>query len=704
VLPQIEVRGEAPSPTDSVQPVSMSDMLAGTLLDIAPLEGDDFQSLLPLLPGVVRGPDGRLRIKGGQPTQSALQVSSASMNDPSSGEFDLELPAQSVESVEVLANPFAAEFGRFTTSITQIRTRRGTNEWEIKPGNLVPRIGKGFTRIRGWEPRFSVRGPLKRDRVFLSQDFQFRYVTTPVKSLPDEPEMEVTSFDTFTRVDTVLSSRHTLGGGLLTFPREVIGATMNTFRPPETTPEFHQKGWATGVVDRFSLTPDLVLESTLSGRWFEIDINVAGPDDATRAPMVYAPQTQSGVFFNNQEREVASVQWVEALSFSSDLWRGQHVFKVGTDLQHSHFDGFSESRPVEVRRLDGSLAELTAFSPRTEQQVSGVEFAAFVQDRWRLGSRVTLELGLRMDHDAVVERVNWSPRAGAALAILPEGRAILRGGYGKFVQRAPLNVDAFQSFESRIVTRFAPDGSMLAPPVAFANVTAPRLRTPEAEVGNLEWNQRFGRRWLAKIAYLDRRGDHEFVLTPDPARGEILLSSSGTSRYRELETTTRYLGGERRDLTVSYVWAKGTADLNNYDQFFGNLRNPILRANEHGLIPTDVRHRLLVRGTFGLPGQWDFAPVLEIRSGFPWSAVDEFQDFVGPRNAAGRLPVVRSLDFTIQRPWRFKKYRFRAGLKVYNIFGDSAERDVQANLASPDYGSFFNPIERSIGFVFGAAR
>jgi hypothetical protein len=96
--------------------------------------------------------------------------------------------------------------------------------------------------------------------------------------------------------------------------------------------------------------------------------------------------------------------------------------------------------------------------------------------------------------------------------------------------------------------------------------------------------------------------------------------------------------------------------------------------------------------------------VLEIRSGFPWSAVDEFQDFVGPRNAAGRLPVVRSLDFTIQRPWRFKKYRFRAGLKVYNIFGDSAERDVQANLASPDYGSFFNPIERSIGFVFGAAR
>src|ERR671928_232760 len=54
------------SPTESVQPVATSDMLAGSVLDVAPLEGDDFQSLMPLLPGVVRGPDGRLRAKGGQ--------------------------------------------------------------------------------------------------------------------------------------------------------------------------------------------------------------------------------------------------------------------------------------------------------------------------------------------------------------------------------------------------------------------------------------------------------------------------------------------------------------------------------------------------------------------------------------------------------------------------------------------------------------
>ena len=699
VMPEIEVRAETPSPTDSVQPVSMSDMLAGSVLEIAPLEGDDFQSLLLLLPGVVRGPDGRLRIKGGQPSQGALQVSSASLNDPSSGDFDLDLPGQSVESVEVLANPFAAEYGRFSTSVTQIRTRRGTNDWEIKPGNFIPRFRKAFSGIRGFEPRFSLRGPLKRDRVFFAQEFQFRYVATPVKSLPDEPEIALKSFDTFTRLDAVVSARHTLGGGLIGFPREVKRATMSTFRPPEVTPDFNQSGWSSGAVDRLSLAPDVVLETTLSGRWFEINVNTDG-----RTPMVFAPQTERGSFFNDQEREVNSVQWVEALGVSRK-WHGQHVFKFGTDLQRSHFTGFSASRPVEIRRLDGSLAELTVFGDRSAQHVGGFEFAVFAQDRWRVNSRVTFELGLRSDRDAVVEQVNWSPRAGVAIGVAPEGRAILRGGVGKFVQRTPLNIEAFPSFEPRTVARFTPGGAPLGPPIAFVNRIAPDLHTPEALVANVEWNQRFGRRLLLKLELLQRRGSHEFILEPDAAARELTLSSSaGLSRYKELEVTTRYLGGERRDVTLSYVWAKGTADLNSYDLFYGNLRTPIVRPNENNLIPTDVRHRLLLRGTLGLPGKWDFAPILELRSGFPWSAVDEFHDFVGPRNRAGRLPVVRTLDFTLARPWRFKKRRFRAGLKLYNVFGASADRDVQNNLTSPDYGTFYNPIERSIGFTFGSAR
>ena len=698
VAPAVEVRAPT-SPTQSVQPVSSSDMLSGSVLDIAPLEGDDFQSLLPLLPGVLRGPDGRLRAKGGQATQGALQISSTSLVDPSSGDFDLELPGQSLESIEMLTNPFAAEHGRFSTSLTQIRTRRGTNDWEIKPGNMFPRLSKRLGHVRGFEPRFSVRGPLKRDRLFLAQDFQFRYVNDPVRSLPGEPEIGLRSFDSFTRIDSVLSTRHTLGGLVVMFPRRIERLTMNTFRPPEVTPAFNQSGVSVGAQDRFAISPTIVLESTLASRLFEINVNADG-----RQPMIYTPETQQGTFFNDQEREVRSVQWVEALSLVLDKWRGSHLFKFGLDFQGSQYNGSSMSRPVEIRRSDGSLAERIVHGGSTAQEAGAAELALFAQDQWRLGSRVTLELGVRMDRETLIERVNWSPRGGISIGVLPEGRGILRGGVGRFRQRTPLNVGAFDQFESRIVTRFGPGGDTVGAPVTLVNIPAPDLRTPEAIAGNIEWNQRLGRRVLLKANYLGRTGSHEYILEPNQERGEVRLMSTGKSRYWEFEVTGRYLGGERQDLTVSYVRSRGFADLNNYDQFYGNFRNPIIRANENSLIPTDVPHRLLVRGTIGLLGEWDIAPVIEIRSGFPWSAIDEYQDFVEQRNRTGRLPRVHTLDVSLSRPWHVWRYRFRGGIKVYNLLGTSAAREVQNNVAASDFGRFFNPIERSIGFVLGSVN
>lgn len=689
-LPEVRVRADSSSPTDSLQPVSMSDMLSPSLFQTAPLEGDDFQSLLPLLPGVVRDADGRLL--------GALQMSSASLIDPSSGDFDLDLPAQSVESVEVLPNPFAAEYGRFSSSMTTIRTRRGTSAWEVSSGNLVPRFRGVLQSVRGFEPRLSVRGPLKRDRLFLAQDVQLRYVATPVRSLPGDPRVTLRSFDSFTRLDGVLSARHTLGGGVILFPRKVSHVTMNTFRPIGATPDFSQNGWSVGAVDRLALLPNVAVETTLSVRRFEIEVNAARHE-----PMVYAPDSQGGGFFNDQERHVTSVQWVEALSLARNLWRGQHVFKFGTDLQASDFHGTSLSRPVEIRRLDDTLAERIDFGGPTSQRVRGLELAAFAQDRWRVNSRIAVEVGGRFDRDAVVERVNWSPRAGVAIAVLPQRSAIVRGGIGRFVQRTPLNVGAFPTFESRTATRYDTAGLTLAPPVQLANSIDGPLHTPRALVGNLEWDQRFGRRVFLKVSGLQRTGAHEYVVSPDAAAGRLRLSSTGRSQYRELETTTRYVA-RQRDVTVSYVWARGTADLNNYDQFFGNLRNPIVRANEYNLIPTDVRHRLLLRGTIGILGRWDLAPVLELRSGFPWSALDEFLDVRGPRSRAGRLPVVHTLDVAASRPWQLGKYRFRAGLRAYNVFGAAAERDVQASVTSPLLGTAYNPIDRSIGFVLSSSR
>lgn len=700
VRESVDVVVPANSPTESLQPVAVSDLLTGTKMDVQPLAGDDFQSLLTVLPSILRGPEGRLRIKGGAPTTGALQVSSASLNDPSTGDFDLELPSGAVESVEVLSNPFAAEYGRFSTSVTQVRTKRGTNEWVIRPTNLVPGFGKGFGFVSKFEPRLSISGPIRKDKLLLGQYIQYRFLRTSVKSLPDEPQIGVDSFDSFTRLDAVLSSRHALTAGVIYFPRKITNATMSTFRPEETTPRFTQEGFSAGVVDRLILSSNAVLETTAAVRMFEVDQKSKGD-----LAMVYAPQGQTGHYFNSQERDVRSIQLVEVLTMSKDQWLGQHVFKFGADLQHSRYDGVDRSQQIDVVRLDGSLAERTIYlTAVSNPDVEGTEFAVFAQDRWRVNDRLNFEFGLRADRDSIVERVNYSPRAGVSVSLLPEGRGILRGGIGKFAERTPLNLGAFTQYGAQTVARFAANGSPIGAPVTYTHVVDEALKTPESMVQTVAWDQRIGRQFFFKAAYLHRSGSHAYALNPDAGRGALVLGSSGESKYWEVETTGRYLASEHRDVSVSYVRAHGTRDLNDYDQFFGNIRNPIVRPNERSLNPTDVPNRVIVRGSIGLPGQWVFAPLFEWRTGFPWSAVDEFQDFVGERNRAGRLPSVSTLDFTLARPWRFKKYRFTAGIKVYNAFDTGNERDVQNNVTSPDYGKFYNPIQRSIGFVLGTSR
>ena len=111
-----------------------------------------------------------------------------------------------------------------------------------------------------------------------------------------------------------------------------------------------------------------------------------------------------------------------------------------------------------------------------------------------------------------------------SVSVLPEGRGILRGGFGKFAERTPLNVGAFTQYDAQTVTRFAADGTPLGAPVTFAHVVDGALKTPESIVQTVAWDQRFGRRFFFKAAYLHRNGSHAYIVDPDPARGVLTLA------------------------------------------------------------------------------------------------------------------------------------------------------------------------------------
>ena len=296
----------------------------------------------------------------------------------------------------------------------------------------------------------------------------------------------------------------------------------------------------------------------------------------------------------------------------------------------------------------------------------------------------------------MIERVNWSPRGGVSVAVLPEGRAILRGGVGKFRQRTPLNIGAFGQFESRVVTRFGLDGQPLGPPVELVNVPAPDLRTPEAVTGNIEWNQRFGRRVLFKANYLRRKGSHEYILEPDPdARARCSLLSTGTSRYWELEVTGRYLGGERRDLTVSYVRSHGAADS---EQLRSVLRQP--PQSDH---PPERAQPDSHRRATSVPGarhhraaRVDGISLQSSRSardsrGRP-STSSRTSSVRG--TAPGACPRCRTFDFSLSRPWQ-RAGSTASGAESRSTTSSARRRSAMSKTTSPHRTSASSSIQSS---------
>ena len=123
-----------------------------------------------------------------------------------------------------------------------------------------------------------------------------------------------------------------------------------------------------------------------------------------------------------------------------------------------------------------------------------------------------------------------------SVSLLPEGRGILRGGFGKFAERTPLNVGAFTQYDVQTVSRFAADGTPLGAPVTFAHVVDGSLKTPESIVQTVAWDQRFGRRFFFKSAYLHRNGSHAYIVDPDAeprpadARLDRVSRNTGSSR------------------------------------------------------------------------------------------------------------------------------------------------------------------------------
>ena len=138
--------------------------------------------------------------------------------------------------------------------------------------------------------------------------------------------------------------------------------------------------------------------------------------------------------------------------------------------------------------------------------------------------------------------------------------------------------------------------------------------------------------------------------------------------------------------------------MNTADNFLGDFPALVIRPNQYGPLPFDAPHRFLAYGEIKAPYEITISPSLEIRSGFPFSLVNDRLDFIGARNQAGRFPTFISLDAQILKGFKvpFLDKRARAGVAIFNITNHFNPRDIQNNTGSLHVGEFFNSLGTSV--------
>lgn len=678
----------------------------------APLIDQRFQDALPLLPGVVRGPDGNLNIKGTRPSQSGILVSSLNVTDPWTGTPAIELPLEAVETVQVHSNPYSAEYGKFTGAVTTIETRSGSNDLRYLFTGVLPRPrwrdGKMFG-IGAATPRIAVGGPIKKDKLFFFQSLEYRFVRTNVPSLETleehQRDIQRESFDSFSRLDYVVNSNNRLTASFSIFPQKHDYFNLNTFNPSDTTANFHQRGWFLAFNEQATFRSGGLLQSSFSVKQFDGDIF-----GNSGAPYEITPERNFGGWFNRQHRESRRYELLEIYNFAPLNWRGSHALKAGVNYSYTTFTGSDRNAPVNILRANGTRYQTITFAGTGDLDRRQNEVSGFVQNKWIVNTRVVLDLGLRYDRDRIGGENNFAPRVGLVLVPTSNGRTVVRGGAGLFYDKIPLNVGSFEQYEDFAVTTFANDGTTIVDdPRLFVNTAPSALENPYSLAWNAQIDHEVNPRLLLRLGYEERSTRRDFVVEPVPDAGtlntgRLLLLNSGRSRYRELQGVARFRFQEGRNIFLSYVRSQARGNLNDFNHYFGNLKQAVIRPDEYARLPFDVPNRMLFWGEFALPFDVVATPVVDWRSGFPFSLVNEQQDFVGPRNERGRFPSLFSVDVLVTKgltiPFRGKKYRGRAGMTIFNITNHWNPRDVQNNLDSRQFGTFFNSPGLSVRLKF----
>jgi hypothetical protein len=721
--------------TAGADPIAATaDSARGADVRAAPERPATLREALPLIPGVVRTPEGKLAISDAAEHRNSLLVDSLDATDPATGSFGATVPVDSVVAFNVYKSPFLAEFGRFTSAVVVVETRGGGDAWRWELNDPTPefRILGGHLRgIRGWTPRLNFNGPVIPGCLYLSESVEYAFKKTPVKTLAfpfNEDKRE--SWNSLTRLDWVASPSQLLTVKVHAVPQRLMYYGLGFYNPQPVTPNLWGHEGMADLSHKITIAGG-VLETAISVA--QVSVRVAGQGDAE---FVMTPTGNLGNYFIGQDRRAQKLELLENWSLRPVGRNRQHHLKTGLSVVRARTRGSFHARPISIVGTQQELLERIQFENREGYRATDSETGLYAHDHWVLSPAISLDGGLRFERQSVTAVSRLAPRAAISWSPFSRSSTILRAGAGWFYDRVPLNVFGFNVYPERTIVGYGSEGDLLTGPTTYANSlgtvrsdrgplvfgpTRPGNFAPRSFVWEVQLEQALSD--TAQVRATFRQGRARDLMVLNPVAGDrlqsLILNSAGQSEFRQFELVSQVTMRRDRRLFLSYVYGRTQSNLNEFSEFLGNYPAPLVRPDVYTTATTNIPHRFLVWGVIPITQPlkeskvkrpsaaslqvgrgWLVAPVAEYRTGFPYTRVDERENYAGVPNT-WRFPNFFSLDLRVAKNFTAgKEHAVQVSFSVFNLTNHWNPESVRWNTADPQLGEFLGQRPRRFRIDF----
>jgi hypothetical protein len=704
----VDVKATADGP--SIDDSGIQQNLPTAQAKLSPTRPATLTDALPLIPGIIRGQDGSVKIAGFGEDHSALLVNSVDVTDPATGGFGLSVPIDSVQTVQVSVMPYLAQYGRFTAGVVTAETRRGGDKWDFSLNDPLPewRIRSAHLEgVKSATPRFNLSGPIVKDKVYFLEGAEYLLNKNSVRTLPyPENQYNTQAINSFTQIDWIISPKQTLTASLHMAPHSAEYVGLNYFDPQPVTPNADFHASTATIMHRWSLGGGL-LQSTLA----ETSVSSNVRPQAYSELMTLQPAGNSGNYFSQESRDSSRYEWIENYTVKPLRFAGQHTFQIGSIVANSENTGQFYARPVLLQNANGRMLQRIDFIGSKPFDLSDLEPAFFVQDHWVVTSHLAIDAGMRFEAQSITSTTRTAPRGGFLWS--PDtGKTVFRGGMGIFYDSVPLDIYAFNSYPSQVITTYAANGLPVGPPVHYINLTdeaaqsrfpfiARKSKTgnfaPYSTAWNIEAEREINRMLTVRLKFLQSWEDGMITLQPEVInrRHALVLGSGGSAQTRQLEFTSRIGAEAKRQFYFSYVRQYAYGDVSSAASYLGNFPYPVVRDGLVSALPSEIPNRFLLWGTYSLPMKFMVNPHLELRNGFPYQPTNELQQWVQSTGPQYRFPRYFSADIAVAKDFQVREtHAVRLTLTVQNITDHFNPLQVHSNIDDPQYGQFFGNYDR----------